>query len=146
MQLSTVRIAAAGTGEATVSFLTGPDLSTATLLESWILTDWNFAPPPIFSFASLTASLLVPNDVYWLRIMNGPSATLGGQWEVSTVANGVWASDNLGVGWSSFPAEPAPAYDVSAVTVAPEPASLGLLATGLLGLGVLSLIRRRQPG
>ncbi len=116
MLLGAVRIAAFGfAGDATVSFMSGSDIATATLLESWTLTGWT-PTPSIFSFSSLTSSALGTNQDYWLRIIAGPSGTMDGGWIftrdfLETVA----VSPTSGAFWFTFENQFAQVYDVSAV-------------------------------
>jgi hypothetical protein len=132
----------------TISFWRGPDINTAVELETWS----SVAAPVdggILSLASSVRPELSPGDVYWIAVQGPPSAPPGG-WFFND--DGVTdALYDASPGFSYHPCGnptfcpggigPAPAFDVTAS--APEPGSLALLATGLLGLAV-PVVRRRR--
>lgn len=145
MLLSNIRVAAFGFGtDALVSFLSGPSISSATLLESWTLTGWT-STPSILSFTSTGSVSLTATQNYWVRISAGPSGVLSGRWvQNNTGVTGSSAnSPDLGASWFTFQNVGTPVFDVTAVapTVVPEPATFSLLGIGLVALLVVARSR-----
>jgi hypothetical protein len=140
--LTQVRLALFESGGSpyTVSFLTGATMNSAVSLETWS----TLAPTGggIVTLNSVLNPAFGNGNTYWV------SATNGG--------NGAWYWNDQGANGleyrSGFPQTGAwndyggtsSAYDVTAGTTStPEPASLALFATGLAGLSV-PVIRRRK--
>jgi len=152
LRLAKVRLAAwghdfgFGVGDATVLLMSGVDITTAAPIESWVLSGWTTPlAPSIFSFNSVTGNQFVTGETYWLKIINGPSGVMSGAW--LTNSQGFQAdvrySTDQGASWA-VASDIAPAWDVSAVSAVPEPATIGLVATGLIGIAGFALIRRRR--
>jgi hypothetical protein len=106
---------------------------------------------PVFTPASLT----LPGGTYYLI---GPTTGSGTSWSESagvltqiggTVGPAFWISQDQGVSWSSPGTRPPLEFDITGTTgplVTPEPSSLLLFASGLLGLGPLLRRRPRTTG
>lgn len=133
--LSQVRLALSASGSPyTISFLTGADMNTATLLESWSAT----SSDEIVTLSSVLNPTLANGATYWLAAFNSSSS---GGWYLNDQDYKGLMFKQVGTEWLDCPSCESSAYDVS-VSAAPEPASIALLATGLVV--VLGVTRRRE--
>ena len=121
----------------TISFLTGADMSTATLLESWSATTTG----GIVTLPSALSPTLSNGMTYWLAASSGG----WGGWSQND-QNLLGMAYRLGAGaWVDCSSCVSAAYDVTvsgAGVVTPEPGSMTLLATGLAA--VLGVARHRR--
>ena len=122
----------------TFSFLSGTDLTAATVLESWSLSSIG----GISALSSALSPVLSNGMTYWLVA----SSNDWGGWVYNDqgFAGSAYRQDNGA--WVDCPSCVKPAFDVTVssgeVAVAPEPASMKLVATGLFG--VLVAVRKRR--
>lgn len=124
--------------EAAISFLHGASIANATSLESWTLTG-PATVAQIFAVQSLAQPALVTGDQYWLKISAGPSGVLDGRWYRNDqgLNENIAFSLDQGVTWMQA-VNIAPAWEVRvrAPIVTPEPATFGLVAVGVVLVGV----------
>ena len=138
-QLSTIRLAAFTTFDhqpLRVGLYGYPPNLPMVLLEEFLVT-----PPAangsIVTLASVVHPLLAEDGFYELRLSAGPSAGLSAySWNYTDqgIQGFMKVQDAPDGPWTDVPIALAPAYEVT-VTAAPEPASVALVATGLLALG-----------
>jgi hypothetical protein len=121
-----------------VSLWSGPDMGTASLLESWNV---NAAPVEPFAFSAF--------DLFVMQSTVAPALTDAGSYWISVEAAtefGGWAANSQGIvgvyayilpprpNWTSI-TDTAFAFEVTAIPgVVPEPASIALLGAALLVL------------
>lgn len=134
-------------GPIDVTFLVGPTMGTATPIDSWVLPADLAAPLQIYSFVSTSTPLLIPGQDYWLML--SPASSSGQtNWMVNNQGfTGLEFETPGTTNWSHIAGATTPAFDVSAnlsSTVTPEPATMTLFATGLVGIVGAGLRRRRK--
>jgi hypothetical protein len=115
-------------------------------LESWTLApeDVSTRPGMIQVLESLLRPALTGGSSYWLRVESAgalPFQSYGWAQNVTGDPGPAAVSLNGGLSWAA--AGPNPAFEVNTASNAiPEPASVGLLAMGLVAI-ILRLPRRR---
>lgn len=135
-------------GPINVTFLVGPTIGSASPLESWTLPTGpnpSTAPPQIYSFTSINRPLFISGDTYWLML--SPASSSGGaNWMINS--QGLLGLESEAPGapsWFDCPTQcRTPAFDVSATSVTPEPATLTLMSVGLAGIVGAGLRRRKK--
>jgi hypothetical protein len=153
VQLGSVRFAgqdlyqSAPLSPLTVTFRTGATMGTSSILETWTIPD-NALPDHIYTLASVLNPSFVNGNTYWLEL-----SVIGYQWgwnynNKAPLALGTATSTDAGATWTNNPLSTAPAFEINALggslesVVTPEPATMTLMATGLLFMG--GAVRRKR--
>jgi hypothetical protein len=113
-------------------------LGPGSVLDSWVVSD---LPPTqtcctlqMLSSTASTPLLLTANTPYWVAVFPGGSDTYAG-WDTNSTGVDTTIYANYGNGWTIDSGGPAGAFEVQGDTsLAPEPSTLSLFGTGLLGL------------
>jgi len=148
--LAQIRLAAGfvgGSGELDVTLLDGTDIGTASMLEAWSIP--NPSPDfggsqPIYVLTSVTPVSLNTGDTYWVQLSTPEAMTAWWAWnwnDQGIMGNGAYSEDD-GATWLARTDATMPAFAVD-VGVVPEPGTMTLLATGLVGLVGISRRRKR---
>jgi hypothetical protein len=120
-----------------------------TTIESWNLTT-NFLVTQCTNCFETAVSTLHPvlqaGTQYWLAVF--PPPDFDGDWMLGPPSNpGIGtialSSDN-GTNWTPVPNNPLGAFDVKGVSSTPEPGTLILLASGLLGIPIATRRKRQR--
>jgi hypothetical protein len=149
-QLSALRVAAttAGEGVVAISFLLGPSIGGAFVVESWSLPS-GLSAGQIYTLIALNQIVFTPGQTYWVMVGRNEITVPEAQWLLNDQGlTGRFAfSNNQGSTWNECSqCFLLPAFGVSSVpsAVVPEPATITLLATGLVGLGAFRRTHRRK--
>lgn len=144
-------------GPLDITFLVGPNIGSASVLESWVLpASGPLYVPQIFSLTSISEPGLTSGQTYWVRLSPGSSSS-DWNWNQNDQApplrnqngqglSGITYTWDAGANWLASTGDYLPAFDVSSIPggVVPEPATLTLMATGLIGLATMSRRRRKR--
>jgi hypothetical protein len=125
----------------TARLLAGADINAAIEIEAISrIIDPPADPSAIFIFQSALMPVLNPGVTYWLALFVESNAPLVG-WHLNDQGVQGRATRRDGEPWTTSTVAPTPAFDVvidRTARVVPEPASLILLATGLLGMAAVA--------
>jgi hypothetical protein len=116
-----------------------------TLLESWSVTAPSFvccSPPPTTNITSALHPLLTSSTQYWFLIA-GPNSL---HWFANDqgLAGGIWVGDAFNTLRNII--TDAPRTGIQVATTLPEPATISLLALGLLGMALVASRNRATGG
>lgn len=140
-------------------FFEGDDILARSLVETW--APISVAPEgAIYTFTSVLHPTLSPGELYWIGLERpddgtsstaawdfndqGIPGTVENKWGITVIGT---ASFGDATDWSWT--DTAPVFDVyvnpdSSLSVTPEPVSMVLLSTGLIGVGIVALYRPRR--
>jgi hypothetical protein len=132
----------------TISFRRGIDLNSADVLEVW--TE-DVSAPGIVTMTSVLVPVLTPGDMYWIVAQSPtvpyyPHTGLGTWFFNDHGAVGAGASFLFAPNWQYYSGLTTSAFDVTVAPadVTPEPVTMVLLGTGLVGIGAARLRRRKK--